>query len=1165
MNRDSESLLQQLMTTPVGRRWILKAGLGSAAAIAAATLSRSATTTAWAAGLNQSTTPAATATPTSNASAASQPSRTANRTLHFALAAAASGGVTNMKLVANDQRLPLVAHTTDSRTALKAQGGIFAAADLNTISHYVEDVPMPTDRAILVSVTGMRGTVDVLVSQTMNVPPATTLAMAQLAASSGNGLKSLAGSNARLAPLGLTASQVSTPQHAEQLESIVDMSQTAIAITMLHPNVATIDSTNAAATKAVLTPKPAVTNLASHLSQMHTQGKDWANLVTVKEPDGSDSQVVLTDPTTGTVTKATLQTVQLNPDGDKNFRTTVAAALTAGVKEVRNTGSLGTVIDTPLDQDTDASTRTWVQPQGTTPRAKPYTPPTPSPVALGSSASIDVSVKNTGYPSGIRTEIRSGYDNGSVQVRIYNNYVRWVWAYAQYMGKDKGDGNGGNMSVAPSANWPHTAYSRSLAIVPQVFTTLGVPIWDTNTVDVTLQFPQGAHSARMLFCGLGSDLRGGGWRQYFPTDAYPDKIAPTDEVLFAALVTGIFTIGLNVFALATDSSIAAAWGAIRKTFTGDGQATRAAIDAIRQLTSTASRFTAAETLALTVASGGETYLNIKNGGNDTNNVWTTLVGLGSVIPKILFGPAAESFYIQLAAEILAGWLANKIINAMPFIGEAIAVIEVVGDVATLAEVAAETIVSPWVIENEVNLTYQASVEISHDPVASGWPATASTWELSYLLDGQTSTDATTENMNVGGRTGSDPLNLTITAPFGSGTIQWSIVIKDQDGNQVGTGVSTSYVNDDPDNPPSSVSFAITEIPEPITANSVFKRADTVVYSDSAGGFTWSNAASDTAPADIATPSTSTAIQQVTGATVATTLGVVGVVWKQNDQYYLQGIPVDENGNTIALPPVSKGYARPPFLLFDSFVHRDNPTESNHVLLEPDDVTDAYFVRKVNLDPTTGAITWDSSKALGTFVLPVSAAALHSSGHVVAVHTDSGRVGFLKPVDTPLPSLAAYTGGAGSQTGLTQSPTAVAVTSGGIALVLESGAAQLAAFDLNGNPVQYFGADSTNLQFTQALANQGTYLDLAVDGASYIYLLYYTNDGSQPDDYHVDVYNPDGEPLITQNPGINISRLSVDFWRSIYGVNFTAMTAPGASVSVPSISRFDPHTPSTSTS
>jgi len=302
---------------------------------------------------------------------------------------------------------------------------------------------------------------------------------------------------------------------------------------------------------------------------------------------------------------------------------------------------------------------------------------------------------------------------------------------------------------------------------------------------------------------------------------------------------------------------------------------------------------------------------------------------------------------------------------------------------------------------------------------------------------------------------------------------------------------------------------------------------------------------------------------VTGVTVSTTSGVVGVVWKQNDRYYVRGVPIAENGSTIPLSAGPKeGYARPPFLLFDAFVGRED--RGNHVLLEPDDTSDAYYVRQVSLDPTTGAISWDSSTALGAFTLPVSAAALHSSGRVVALHTDSGRVGWLKPVATPRPQLAAYSAGPGSQPGLLQSPTAIAVTNPGMVLILEVGAGQLAAFDLNGNPAKYFGPNQD--QYTQKLANPGTYLDLAVDGSGQIYLLYYTGDGSQPDDYRVDVYTAAGEPLATQSPGVNVAKLAVDYFRSIYAANFDPITDQGTTtpridpalgVAEPSISRFDP--------
>ncbi len=248
---------------------------------------------------------------------------------------------------------------------------------------------------------------------------------------------------------------------------------------------------------------------------------------------------------------------------------------------------------------------------------------------------------------------------------------------------------------------------------------------------------------------------------------------------------------------------------------------------------------------------------------------------------------------------------------------------------------------------------------------------------------------------------------------------------------------------------------------------------------------------------------------------------------------------------------------------------------NHVLLEPmDPPSDGYFVRPVTLDPDTGGISWDSSTTLGTFTLPVSAAALHSSGRVVTVHTDTARVGWVHPVATPpqppVPGVittgtqAAYTAGPGTQIGLLQSPTAVAVTNPGVVLILEAGANQLSSFDLSGNPIKYFGSNQD--QYTQKLANAGTYLDLAVDGSGHTYLLYYTGDGSQPDDYRVDVYTPSGEPLVTNSPGVNVAKLAVDYWRSIYAANFDPITDQGTTtpridpalgVAEPSISRLDP--------
>src|SRR5262249_23232183 len=153
-----------------------------------------------------------------------------------------------------------------------------------------------------------------------------------------------------------------------------------------------------------------------------------------------------------------------------------------------------------------------------------------------------------------------------------------------------------------------------------------------------------------------------------------------------------------------------------------------------------------------------------------------------------------------------------------------------------------------------------------------------------------------------------------------------------------------------------------------------------------------------------------------GVAIATRLGVAGLVWKQGDQYWLRGVPVTEKGPTIPLGGATRqGFALPPFLLFDAFV---GPGDiGNHVLLEPAPTTSGYHVRPPPIAPTPGALSWDPSISLGYFPFPVSAAALHSSGRVVALHTDKRRLGHVLPAATPRPPLAAYAAGPGTAIGL----------------------------------------------------------------------------------------------------------------------------------------------------
>jgi len=107
------------------------------------------------------------------------------------------------------------------------------------------------------------------------------------------------------------------------------------------------------------------------------------------------------------------------------------------------------------------------------------------------------------------------------------------------------------------------------------------------------------------------------------------------------------------------------------------------------------------------------------------------------------------------------------------------------------------------------------------------------------------------------------------------------------------------------------------------------------------------------------------------------------------------------------------------------------------------------------------------------------------------------------------------------------------------------------------------------QLSAFLLSDGTYLDVAVDGAEQIYVLYFTGDGASASDYHVDVYTRTGAPLDTHSPGVNIPHLAVDYWRSLYGANYAPLTVlgtgqthidPALQVLEPSLSRFDPTEP-----
>src|SRR5689334_21656736 len=105
---EADALLRDLWSTPVGRRWVLKAGLGAAAAAA---LDR-----VW-------------SHPAVAQAAKPHTGSPPSTSLHFALGSAK--GVSGLELLAHGKRHRLVRHTTKSRAALRAKGGVWGRIDLS--------------------------------------------------------------------------------------------------------------------------------------------------------------------------------------------------------------------------------------------------------------------------------------------------------------------------------------------------------------------------------------------------------------------------------------------------------------------------------------------------------------------------------------------------------------------------------------------------------------------------------------------------------------------------------------------------------------------------------------------------------------------------------------------------------------------------------------------------------------------------------------------------------------------------------------------------------------------------------------------------------------------------------------------------------------------------
>jgi hypothetical protein len=230
------------------------------------------------------------------------------------------------------------------------------------------------------------------------------------------------------------------------------------------------------------------------------------------------------------------------------------------------------------------------------------------------------------------------------------------------------------------------------------------------------------------------------------------------------------------------------------------------------------------------------------------------------------------------------------------------------------------------------------------------------------------------------------------------------------------------------------------------------------------------------------------------------------------------------------------------------------------------------IRQVQLDPTPQFANPASNQAWGKLNMASTAVLLHPTGRLVSV--TNHKMETLKMPTAPMSDedaatnlLAQVHSGQGSRPGLISSPAAAAISPDGVILVLEQDNNRIQAFDTGANPVQFFTKQQQAyfLNLTATASGDTVYLDLAVEFTGFLYVLSYNQSSNL---YRMDIYHPeqsDTNPIsTTQN--FNAAKLTVDFWRNVYTLNYELMQLPNGTtppITEPSVSLWVPSNSSSS--
>jgi hypothetical protein len=762
--------------------------------------------------------------------------------------------------------------------------------------------------------------------------------------------------------------------------------------------------------------------------------------------------------------------------------------------------------------------------------------------ATAANGGYTYAVDHEDWDAGRKVEI-TGVAGRTITVKVHNSYFRHLGVHVQYRNVDGAAIKLAELSRDGGVSSCDTESAAYLGFLNSRARLLGIPLEDETAEEYTFTLPEPATSARILCSSLGNSALGS-------LDTFHADYGSVETV--GAVMTAVFELGLPSFLLLMGVAGMPLLAPPAKGLL---------VDLAKLLIE----------IAATVAA--------RQGSGDPE--YDTAFAL-EIISDLIKGAAAPFMEFMAWAGAMAAEKAVE--HSVPVAGIIIWAIESVGTIAEIVETAVDAGISPWVIPAYITSTHDVVVTVHHDPNDYQLPAAATHYRLvAAFSDKITYTIGYDRPKTLA--PGAQSIVATCGAVPSGGTVKVTVELLADNGAVVGRGASDVLANLNPAGQTSlPVEITITEYPAELSAQTSYShQARLDLSSDRHVWVTDAKAPLEVVPA-LSCASVGTALCESQEISVGM-CGRLAYSWRAASPtlascdtgataaqlFTLQSLALDSPDPDTSLRILRCGFTLPVFLALSL----EGPLEGQHFIVAP--VWDPaagrswYHARKV---PLGGTAPYEPAKvpSWGCFASDrIRQVVVHPTGRILALHADWDKVEILRLPAAPYATDAAavfarQAAGKGANVGLLDTARAIAPTLDGQSfIVLEEGNRRLQAFTVNGVSVPYFKGGRPVVPLAirpEDAGSQLTYTDLAIEAKGYLYVLSYVGAGRSAQDFHLDLYEPDGTWL-ARTSGVTAAKLVVDRWRTLYTLNYQLLKGPGGRPE-PSVSRWVPSWPTPAT-